>query len=246
MSACRDVSPSASAPNDHNENDHNESMDEPTEDTGERLDAGSLAEWVPAMRLAIRGAHDADVPCGSCTACCTSSQFIHIAPDETAALRRIPKALLFPAPRLPAGHVVMGFTERGHCPMFVDNACSIYDDRPQTCRTYDCRIFTATGVDAYEDGRHDIARRTRAWEFTADESGSVAVTSSALRAAADFLRTHRSSIPSDLAPTTATQLAVMAFELHELFITENEQGVKTVSAPTVSAFNTALLARRRQ
>lgn len=219
-------------------------MDGPIKDTGERLDAGSLAEWVPAMRLAISGARNADVPCGTCTACCTSSQFIHIAPDETATLRRIPKALLFPAPRLPAGHVVMGFTERGHCPMFIDSACSIYDDRPQTCRTYDCRIFTVTGVDASEDGRHDIARRTRAWEFTADESAS-SIVSGAMRAAAHFIRTHRTFIPSGLAPTTATQLAVLAFELHELFITENERGVKTIASPTVSAFNAALLARPR-
>lgn len=135
----------------------------------------------------------------------------------------------------------MGFTERGHCPMFVDNACSIYDDRPRTCRTYDCRIFTATGVGASEDGRHDIAHRTRAWEFTADEWGAVAVTANAMRAAADFIRTHRTAIPSDLAPTTATQLAVLAFELHELFISENAHGVKAVASPTVSAFNAALL-----
>ena len=228
-------------PNDHNENDHNESMDAPIEDTGERIDAGPLAEWVPAMRLAISGAHDADVPCGSCTACCTSSQFIHIAPHETSTLRRIPKALLFPAPRLPAGHVVMGFTEQGHCPMFVDNTCSIYDDRPQTCRTYDCRIFTATGVDASEDGRHHIARRTRAWEFTAEASAS-SIVSDAMRAAADFIRAQRSSIPTELAPATATQLAVTAFELHELFITENAQGTPTIATPTVSTFNTALAA----
>ncbi len=220
-------------------------MDGPIENTGERLDAGSLAEWVPAMQLAISGAKDADVPCGSCTACCTSSQFIHIAPDETATLRRIPKALLFPAPRLPVGHVVMGFTERGHCPMFVDSACSIYDDRPQTCRTYDCRIFTATGVDASEDGRDDIARRTREWEFTVDESKS-SIVSGAMRATADFIRVQRPSIPSELAPTTATQLAVLAFELHELFITENERGVKTIASPTVTAFNAALSAQRRR
>ena len=129
--------------------------------------------------------------------------------------------------------------------MFVDNACSIYDDRPRTCRTYDCRIFSATGVDASEDGRDDIALRTRAWEFTPDEP-AASIVFGAMGAAADFIRTHRSSIPAGLAPTTATQLAVMAFELHELFITEDDQGIKTIALPTVSAFNAALATHRQR
>lgn len=87
------------------------------------------------------------MPCGDCTACCTSSQFIHIAPDETETLGHIPDELLFDAPGFPAGHVVLGYDENGHCPMLVDGACSIYAHRPRTCRTYDCRIFPATGID---------------------------------------------------------------------------------------------------
>ena len=35
----------------------------------------------------------------------------------------------------------MGYDERGHCPMLVDGDCSIYEHRPRTCRTYDCRVF---------------------------------------------------------------------------------------------------------
>ncbi len=63
--------------------------------------------------------------------------FVHIKPDETQTLRRIPRALLFPAPGLPKGHRVMGYDDRGYCPMLVDDKCSIYEDRPQACRTYD-------------------------------------------------------------------------------------------------------------
>ena len=39
-------------------------------------------------------------PCRAvtCTACCTSSQFVHIEPDETDTLAHIPAALRFPAP----------------------------------------------------------------------------------------------------------------------------------------------------
>ena len=93
------------------------------------------------------GSGGSDVPCGTCTACCTSSQFVHIEPDERDALAHIPAELLFPAPGRPRGHVLLGYDERGHCPMLVDGACSIYAHRPRTCRTYDCRVFAAAGVD---------------------------------------------------------------------------------------------------
>lgn len=210
------------------------------------VDAGSFVDWISNMRLAIRGESDADVPCGSCKACCTSSQFIHIAPDEDATLRRIPKALLFRAPGFPVGHLLLGFTNEGHCPMFVDNRCSIYEDRPRTCRTYDCRIFTATAVDASDDGRVDIARRTRAWQFTTDESGPVEVTLRAMKAAATFIRAHKTMIPPDLAPATATQLAVMAFAVHELFVAENDDGTCSVTTPQIEALIAALVRRRNR
>src|ERR671913_1128381 len=120
------------------------------------------------MRAALEGTADADVPCGTCTACCTASQFVHIAPDERDTLAHIPKALLFPAPRLPAGHVLMGYDERGHCPMLRDGACTIYAHRPRTCRTYDCRVFPAAGL-APARVQVEIARRSARWRF--DEPG---------------------------------------------------------------------------
>src|SRR6476659_10784222 len=71
------------------------------------LAAGDFSTWLSGMQAALRGDEDADVPCGTCTACCTSSQFVHIEPDEADALAHIPAALLFPAPRLPKGHVLL-------------------------------------------------------------------------------------------------------------------------------------------
>src|SRR4051794_27144353 len=94
------------------------------------LSAGPFGAWLDATADALRGERDADVPCDGCTACCTSSQFAHVGPDAAAALARIPAELLFPAPRRPEGHKVMGYDERGHCPMLVDGACSIYEHRP--------------------------------------------------------------------------------------------------------------------
>jgi uncharacterized protein len=130
------------------------------------LPAGDLRDWVEELRVALRGDGDTDVPCGSCTACCEASQFVHVAPDETDALAHIPRALLFPAPGAPRGHLVMGYDERGRCPMLGDHGCTIYEHRPRTCRTYDCRVFAATGVAPTGTGQAPIAERARRWRFT--------------------------------------------------------------------------------
>jgi uncharacterized protein len=126
------------------------------------LDAGVFSEWLTGMAAALAGEQAADVPCGTCTGCCTASQFVHIGPEEHDTLARIPAELLFPAPRLPQGHVLLGYDERGHCPMLADGRCTIYEHRPRTCRTYDCRVFPAAGL---EPDKEPIARRARRWRF---------------------------------------------------------------------------------
>ena len=123
------------------------------------LPAGDFSVWLKDLTAALRGASDSEIPRGECTACCTSSQFIHIAPDETEALSHIPRALLFPAPPMARGHVVMGYDEHGHCPMLVDGVCSIYEHRPKTCRTYDCRVFPPSGLRMDDSTKADIDRR---------------------------------------------------------------------------------------
>jgi Fe-S-cluster containining protein len=175
------------------------------------LPAGRFSEWLDGMQAALRGERESDVPCEGCTACCTSSQFVHIGPDETDTLAHIPRQLLFPAPRLPAGHVVLGYDERGHCPMLTAEGCSIYEHRPRTCRTYDCRVFPAAGVEP-DDPDGAIARRARRWRFAfpteLDEQEHAAV-----RAAATYIREHRPS-----ATVNQTQVAVHAVERHESFL----------------------------
>lgn len=133
------------------------------------------------MGSALAGAADADVPCGPCTACCTSSQFVHIGPEETATLARIPPALRFPAPGMPDGHVLLGYDASGRCPLLTDLGCSIYADRPRTCRTYDCRVFPAAGVTPDKPG---IAERVRSWRFTYDDDASLSLHAEVRRAAA--------------------------------------------------------------
>jgi Fe-S-cluster containining protein len=132
--------------------------------TDDTLEAGELEAWLAGMHAALEGARDADVPCDGCTACCSSSQFVHIEPDETDTLAHIHAALRFPAPGRPAGHVLLGYDEHGRCPMLGDHGCTIYEHRPRTCRTYDCRVFTATGVEP-DASQPAITARVRRWRF---------------------------------------------------------------------------------
>jgi len=186
------------------------------------VDAGGFSAWLGGLVAALAGRQDADVPCDGCTACCRASQFIHVAPDEADARAHIPAELLFPAPGLPAGHHLMGYDERGHCPMLIEDRCSIYDHRPRTCRIYDCRVFAATGLDgqlAGEQAKGEIAKRAAEWEFDLsteqDRSDLVAV-----RTAATFLADHPEALHEAGRPTTTTQQAVQAVELHEVFAGE--------------------------
>jgi Fe-S-cluster containining protein len=172
------------------------------------LPAGDFAAWLDAMQAALRGDADAAVPCGDCTACCTSSQFVPIGPDEAETLAHIPPELLFPAPRRSEGHVLLPYDERGHCPMLVDSRCSIYEHRPRTCRTYDCRVFSATGleVDAESETKGAIAARARRWQFSfpTDEDRRR---HGAVRAAVRSIRA-----------TSVTELAVRSVEAHEEYL----------------------------
>lgn len=120
------------------------------------IDAGDFGAWLDGAL------GEADVPCEGCTACCTAAQFVLVEPDEHEALAAIPPALLFPAPRRPAGYRVLGYDERGACPMFVDGACSIYEARPRACRVYDCRVYAAAGVAPPDPG---VAERVARWRF---------------------------------------------------------------------------------
>ena len=189
------------------------------------FDAGVFSAWLVSAQAAIRGDESADVPCGDCTACCTSSQFIHIGPDEVETLARIPKALRFPAPKRPRGHVVLGFDERGHCPMLRDGACTIYEHRPRTCRTYDCRVFTATGL---EPATHqvEIRRQVRRWVFTYPTPQDERLRRAVVRAAEDLVCPVDDGAvlgrPSGADSLQPTQRAALAVEQHAHFLVADD------------------------
>ena len=193
------------------------------------LPAGRFSAW---LRDAVDPARpDMDVPCGTCTACCRASYFIHVEPDETETLRHIPKGLLFPAPGRPKGHRVLGFDERGHCPMLTDTGCSIYEHRPRTCRTYDCRVFTAAGLDPGDDGKHDIAARTKRWRFDVESEPGAVNEYQAVRRAAAYLEDRREyCFPDCGAPTTSGQRAALAIKVHGVFLVTDQPDPDAVRA----------------
>ena len=195
------------------------------------LPAGDFGAWLARMRAALRHEADADVPCGDCCACCSTAHFVHVGPDEADALAHVPRELIFPAPGLPVGHMVLGFDERGRCPMLDGGGrCTIYEHRPLTCRTYDCRVFAAAGIGA---DREEIARRARRWRFACpaprdrDELAAV-------RAAARFVRDNAAAFPGGQVPDDPAQLAVLAVKVAAVFL-PGGPAVEAADAAAVAA-----------
>lgn len=85
----------------------------------------------------------ADVPCGTCTKCCEIlAPFL--TPEEMSSglypisLVQPDIAMIRENPNV--GPLVTMFkSNKGGCSMFVDNKCSIYDNRPIACKQFDCR-----------------------------------------------------------------------------------------------------------
>ncbi len=175
--------------------------------------AGDFSEWLRLTQAALDGGEPPVVPCGACNGCCKSSYFIHVGPDEHEALEAIPRELLFDAPGLPEGHLILGYDKHGCCPMLVAEKCSIYDSRPRTCRVYDCRVFTATGIDPDKPA---VEERTRRWRFSfpAEQDG---LECRMVRAAGRFLAEHPSSFPAGSLPANPAQLSVLAVRSNEVF-----------------------------
>jgi Fe-S-cluster containining protein len=190
--------------------------------------AGPFAEWRAGVLHALSTGDDIDVPCGECTACCRASYFIHVDPDEVETLARIPTELQFAAPGRPPGTVVLGYDQRGHCPMLIDDRCSIYEHRPRTCRQYDCRVFAATGVDAAGDGKQEVAARAARWRFEHPTSRDEREHAAA-RAAIVFIRSHREVVPAGAEPRTAADLAVLGLRAADALLDDDDPEVATVA-----------------
>jgi hypothetical protein len=182
----------------------------------EGLPAGDFSQWLRDMRTALAGRGGMDVACGDCRGCCVSSYYVKVRAHETAALARIGEANLEPGPPGDPGSRLLGYRDNGHCRMLVDGHCSIYEDRPETCRGYDCRVFTAAGMNAGPD-KPVINERVARWRF---DYGSEPGRSEhrAVTAAASFLRQHPVRFAGGHVPSRPAEIAVLAVKAYEVFL----------------------------
>jgi uncharacterized protein len=194
----------------------------------EYLAAGDFSAWLLHTRNSLLSGIGTDVACGECIGCCSSSYFIHIKPHETQTLSRIRKDMLVAAPGLPVGNVLMGYDKEGRCPMLSDRQCTIYADRPHTCRHYDCRIFTAAGIAAGNTDKDQINQRVQRWRFSYPAASDRAEHEAVMNAAA-FRRQHATSFPGGRVPDNPSQLAILALKVYTVFL-DNAIESKTASA----------------
>ncbi len=208
-------------------------------DEARDLPAGRFGDWLEAFGESLRRGRHMVVPCGPCNACCRSGYFIHIGAAEHETLARIPQALLVSAPGRPDDRV-MGFDSRGRCPMLVDDACSIYEHRPLTCRRYDCRVFAAAGTVPEED-KADLGARARRWRFTY-QGGEDERRHAATVTAARLLDEHRARLGA-AAPVNRTEQAVRAVARHSAVLALDDRyrrsGEHPAEAEILAAISTA-------
>ncbi|MHB9028269.1 MAG: YkgJ family cysteine cluster protein [Candidatus Latescibacterota bacterium] len=190
------------------------------------LPAGDFSSWLHRTQRSLEKQNGIDVPCGECSACCTSSYFVHIGPEEARTLARIPKKLLFPAPGEPKGTMLLGYDDKGYCPLFIDGRCSVYENRPLTCRSYDCRLFAAAGIDAGDDDKALINRRIRLWKFSYPDARDRDL-HAAMQTAARFLQKRADCFPAGTVPNTPTRIALLAMKVYDVFLKFVDESGKT-------------------
>ena len=95
------------------------------------------------------------VPGGACTACC---HYPHIVVDERRDRKRLAHLL---TERSPEGELVLQRRSNGACVHLGERGCTVYEQRPAVCRTFDCRVFAAMGLVE----RCGPSHQTPGWEF---------------------------------------------------------------------------------
>jgi uncharacterized protein len=128
--------------------------------------------------------------------------------------------------------------------MLSAGKCSIYAQRPQTCRDYDCRVFAAAGIAAGGEDRSVINRRVREWQFTYSTQEDQAA-HAAVRSAAAFIQEKRDRFPGRV-PTAPTGIAVLAIKVYTIFLdrdiqTKSDEDVARAIVETSREFDAGLV-----
>ena len=116
-----------------------------------RNTVGAFA-WLTQFVESLRSNNGVSVPCGECNACCRAGY----------AVRTSDGGLLLPQPD-------------GSCSELQCGKCSIYSDRPQTCRYYDCRTHLFSGVDPENPAISEALKGWRVPTITPEDAAVVAI-----------------------------------------------------------------------
>jgi Fe-S-cluster containining protein len=197
-----------------------------------KVDAGDFEVWLAQVIASFQGPVGMNVPCGSCRGCCTSSYFIHVRPNDYKTINVVPKTLLVDAPGLAKGYKLVGFKAGGSCALLKNRECSIYENRPQTCRDYDCRVFVAAGIDAGGKDKSIINQRIQEWQFSYATSRAMQ-THNAIKEAASFIVKNRAAFPGGRAPVMPSDIAVLAIKVHKVFLPPGINGTATEIAAEI-------------
>lgn len=192
------------------------------------MKAGDFSRWLRDMRGALASDGGMDVPCGECRGCCVSSYYVKVRAHETVAMARIGAQHLQPGPPNDSRSRLLGFHADGRCLMLVDGNCSIYEDRPETCRSYDCRVYAAAGMNAGPD-KPVINERVARWEFDYPGERDRAE-HAAVQAAARFLRQHPVRFPGGHVPAKPAEIAVLAVKSYTVFLDPPDSDAQTSAA----------------
>lgn len=184
--------------------------------TGPARCAGEFKAWLQDICSAFSTKRGTSVPCGDCRACCRSGYFIPVHHHEWSTRAAIPERLLIRPPLTTSGahYELISTTRGGHCALHRGGACSIYRQRPQACRDYDCRVFAAAGL---LPGQREVDRQVALWRFhyTDEESRRL---HTAVQSAARFVAETPWAFPRGAVPQRPADIAVVALKSHRVFL----------------------------
>ncbi len=183
--------------------------------------AGDFRSWLQDTVDAFSTGRGASVPCGDCKACCRAGYFIPVHRQEWSTRATIPARLLVtpPAHSGEQGYQLISTTRRGHCALLREGACSIYRERPQTCRDYDCRLFAASGLPS---GHGEIDQQIARWRFHYGNEESLRA-HAAIRATARFVIEHAQAFPEGRVPQRPLDITVVALKSYRVFLDPKAQ-----------------------
>jgi hypothetical protein len=103
--------------------------------------SGSVTTYLRKSTQGYLRDGSANVPCNGCTACCRDPNLFVDVTDEEAKRLKVHQDTNMDQREYKNGVAwVLDRNEKGECVYLIDNRCSIYSERPKSCRQYDCRV----------------------------------------------------------------------------------------------------------